>query len=148
GMGCIVAAVFPFVLVDVPVQHAGSASGVISTVGQIGGAIGIALVGVIFFGLIGSEARPSVAQVEAGLAADLTAAGVPALVQPAILDGVAACFVDRAQQNDPPAVPESCRQAEAAGRAFAALPGGPSADIGALVTARALEANRINFTTA
>jgi len=50
GMGFIVAPVFNFVLVDVPVRHAGSASGVVSAVGQVGTAMGVALIGVVFFG--------------------------------------------------------------------------------------------------
>jgi len=50
GMGLIVSPVFNFVLVDVPVRHAGSASGVVSAVGQVGTAMGIALTGVVFFG--------------------------------------------------------------------------------------------------
>ncbi len=50
GMGLIVSPVFNFVLVDVPVRHAGSASGVVSAVGQVGTAMGVALTGVVFFG--------------------------------------------------------------------------------------------------
>lgn len=50
GMGFIVAPVFNFVLVDVPIRHAGSASGVVSAVGQVGTAMGVALTGVVFFG--------------------------------------------------------------------------------------------------
>ena len=50
GMGLIVSPVFTFVLVDVPVRHAGSASGIVSAVGQVGTAMGIALTGVVFFG--------------------------------------------------------------------------------------------------
>jgi EmrB/QacA subfamily drug resistance transporter len=50
GMGLIVAPVFNFVLVDVPVRHAGSASGIVSAMGQVGTAMGIALTGVVFFG--------------------------------------------------------------------------------------------------
>lgn len=50
GMGLIVAPVFNFVLVDVPVRHAGSASGVVSAMGQVGTALGVAITGVVFFG--------------------------------------------------------------------------------------------------
>jgi MFS family permease len=55
GMGLIVAPVFNFVLVDVPVRHAGSASGVVSAMGQVGTAMGIALTGVVFFGRLASS---------------------------------------------------------------------------------------------
>ena len=40
GMGCVVAPIYPFILAQVPVGDAGSASGVINAVGQVGGAIG------------------------------------------------------------------------------------------------------------
>ena len=46
------APIFGFVLSDVPLRHAGSASGVVNAVDQVGGAVGVALVGIIFFGAI------------------------------------------------------------------------------------------------
>ena len=52
GMGITMPSLFDFILADVPARHAGSASGVVNTVVQIGGAVGIAIVGVIFFGLV------------------------------------------------------------------------------------------------
>ncbi len=57
GMGLIVSPVFNFVLVDVPVRHAGSASGVVSAVGQVGTAMGVALTGVVFFGRLAVTAQ-------------------------------------------------------------------------------------------
>ena len=57
GMGLIVAPVFNFVLVDVPIRHAGSASGVVSAVGQVGTAMGVALTGVVFFGRLAASAQ-------------------------------------------------------------------------------------------
>ena len=58
GMGLTMPSLFDFILADVPPRHAGSASGVVNTVVQIGGAIGIAIVGVIFFGLVDASAAP------------------------------------------------------------------------------------------
>jgi MFS family permease len=49
GMGMIVVPLLPFVLSGVDPDHAGSASGVASAVQQLGGAIGVALVGAVFF---------------------------------------------------------------------------------------------------
>lgn len=49
GMGMVVAPVVSFVLADVPRADAGSASGLITTMQQIGSAIGVAVVGVVFF---------------------------------------------------------------------------------------------------
>jgi hypothetical protein len=48
-MGMIVVPLVPFILSGVDPDHAGSASGVASAVQQLGGAIGIALVGAVFF---------------------------------------------------------------------------------------------------
>ncbi|BCB85248.1 MFS transporter [Phytohabitans suffuscus] len=49
GMGLILALLFDFTLADVPVQDAGSASGLGTTVQQVGTAIGIAAIGAAFF---------------------------------------------------------------------------------------------------
>ena len=72
GMGCVVAPIYPFILAEVPIKDAGSASGVVNTMQQIGGAIGVAVIGVIFFGLIGDQAQVSVESVRDELTADLS----------------------------------------------------------------------------
>ncbi len=50
GMGLVIAPIADIVLAGVPLENAGSASGVVSTINQLGGAIGVAVIGVIFFG--------------------------------------------------------------------------------------------------
>ncbi|MFJ5832353.1 MFS transporter [Streptomyces sp. NPDC093089] len=52
GMGLIVAPLTDAVLSEVPREHAGSASGLINTTGQMGNALGLGLVSVVFFGVI------------------------------------------------------------------------------------------------
>ncbi|MFB6619759.1 MFS transporter [Streptomyces sp. NPDC056367] len=52
GMGLIVAPLNDTTLSEVPREHAGSASGLINTTGQMGNALGLALTSVVFFGLI------------------------------------------------------------------------------------------------
>ncbi|MFI9616656.1 MFS transporter [Streptomyces sp. NPDC052023] len=52
GMGLIVAPVTDAILSEVPREHAGSASGLISTVQQMGNALGLGLVSVVFFGVV------------------------------------------------------------------------------------------------
>jgi EmrB/QacA subfamily drug resistance transporter len=52
GMGAVVSPIFSFVLSDVPLRDAGSASGLVSAIQQVAGAIGIALVGLVFFSQI------------------------------------------------------------------------------------------------
>ncbi|MEU1478289.1 MFS transporter [Streptomyces sp. NPDC001668] len=58
GMGLIVAPLTDAVLSEVPREHAGSASGLINTVQQMGNALGLGLVSVVFFGVIGDALRP------------------------------------------------------------------------------------------
>ncbi|MEU6820495.1 MFS transporter [Streptomyces atriruber] len=58
GMGLIVAPLTDAVLSDVPQEHAGSASGLINTVQQMGTALGLGLVSVVFFGVIDEHVRP------------------------------------------------------------------------------------------
>ncbi|MEV6974964.1 MFS transporter [Kitasatospora sp. NPDC093806] len=52
GMGLIVAPITDAVLAEVPREHAGSASGLINTVNQVGLALGLGLVSVAFFGAL------------------------------------------------------------------------------------------------
>ncbi|MCL3994023.1 MFS transporter [Streptomyces lavenduligriseus] len=55
GMGLIVAPLTDAVLSEVPREHAGSASGLINTVQQMGNALGLGLVSVVFYGQIGDR---------------------------------------------------------------------------------------------
>ncbi|MGW7407340.1 MFS transporter [Streptomyces sp. NPDC054833] len=59
GMGLIVAPLTDAVLSGVPREHAGSASGLINTVQQMGNALGLGLVSVVFFGEIGDRLTPA-----------------------------------------------------------------------------------------
>ncbi|WP_329272983.1 MFS transporter [Streptomyces sp. NBC_01451] len=58
GMGLIVAPLTDAVLSEVPKEHAGSASGLINTVQQMGNALGLGLVSVVFFGTMGDRLAP------------------------------------------------------------------------------------------
>ncbi|WP_326701641.1 MFS transporter [Streptomyces sp. NBC_01754] len=58
GMGLIVAPLTDAVLSGVPKEHSGSASGLINTVQQMGTALGLGLVSVVFFGAIGDDLAP------------------------------------------------------------------------------------------
>ncbi|MGW4765061.1 MFS transporter [Streptomyces pseudogriseolus] len=59
GMGLIVAPLTDAVLSEVPREHAGSASGLINTVQQMGNALGLGLVSVVFFGVIDVPLAPA-----------------------------------------------------------------------------------------
>lgn len=53
GMGMVIAPLTHEALATVPPRLVGSASGVVATIQQIGGALGIALIGIIFYGAVG-----------------------------------------------------------------------------------------------
>jgi len=136
GMGLIMSPIFAVVLNDVDHNHAGSASGVLNAVQQVGGAIGVALIGVIFFGQLTSYAGQSIDSVAPKLRDSLTAQHVPAATQDAIIDGVKDCYHDRVSQKDSTATPESCKQT--AGN-------GGNAEIGKIIEDAAKDANAGNF---
>ena len=148
GMGCVVASVYPFILAEVPIKDAGSASGVISAVGQIGGAIGIAAIGVIFFGLLGGQADDERGSVRAELTADLDRRRAASGRRAAGHSAFETCFHDRAVAKDFSVPPESCQQAEAAQSAFAAADPALAAKVGATVAVHADEAKQRNFSAA
>lgn len=55
GMGMLASSLTDFSLSQVPQQDAGSASGVLNMMQQVGSSIGIAILGTIFFGFVGSS---------------------------------------------------------------------------------------------
>jgi EmrB/QacA subfamily drug resistance transporter len=108
GMGMFVAPVTNLVLAGVRPRNAGAASGIIATAQQVGGAAGIAFLGVIFFTLLGTnadhvatDAVPALHQrmVEAGVSGDTTG----------IEQWTGQCFHDRVTADDPSRTPASCR---------------------------------------
>jgi predicted MFS family arabinose efflux permease len=50
GIGAVLVPLASTVLAGVDPQHAGSAAGVLATAQQVGGALGVAVIGVVFFG--------------------------------------------------------------------------------------------------
>jgi EmrB/QacA subfamily drug resistance transporter len=140
GLGSVVAPLVTVVLAGIRGQDAGAASGVLSTVQQVGGAVGVALIGVIFFGLLGSQAAGVADDLLPGLRAGLQDAGVPPAVTRQVAAGFRTCFEDRSNARDPSAVPASCArgQAQAQGQER----------IGRVVAATADSARRQNFSLA
>ncbi|MDB5178786.1 MAG: drug resistance transporter, EmrB/QacA subfamily [Patescibacteria group bacterium] len=134
GMGLVMSPIFAVVLNDVDHNHAGSASGILNAVQQVGGAIGIAAIGVVFFGQLTSYAGQSVDQVAPALRDKMTAQHVPAPAQTAIIDGFKVCYHDRVSQKDSTATPESCKQ-----------PTAVNPTLGKIVADSAKDANGVNF---
>jgi predicted MFS family arabinose efflux permease len=113
GAGLFLAPVTGVIIAGLPQHDAGSASGVLATAQQVGAALGIAVVGVIFFGLLGANAQRSVDAVTPALHQQLSAAGLSATQQRVVVGGFATCFADRAHATDPSATPASCAEVAA-----------------------------------
>jgi hypothetical protein len=109
GFGLVVAPMIDAILTKVPIRDAGSASGLLNTTQQVGMALGIALVGVLFFGLLADHSGYGVDKVTPGLHQQLTAMNVPAQDQEAIVAGFRTCVHDRSSATDPTKVPASCQ---------------------------------------
>lgn len=62
GLGVLVVPLLDVALATVPVDDAGSASGALTTFQQVGAALGVAVVGTVFFGIIGTEFDPATLQ--------------------------------------------------------------------------------------
>jgi len=108
GMGTVVAPLLNVVLAGVPPRHAGSASGVLTTFQQLGGAIGVAVVGVVFFGLLTGGAAPAASAAAPALRVQLTQAGL----SPEAVGGTVAtftrCFEAQASSSNPQQTATGC----------------------------------------
>ena len=118
GTGLFVPPLAGILLAHITPRDVGSASGVFTTTQEFAGALGLALVGVAFFGFLGANAETAADRVAPSLRTSLVAAGLPGPAADGVVTGFRDCFVDRAQLEDPGEVPESCRPQDGA----AALP--------------------------
>jgi hypothetical protein len=106
-MGIVAPSLIDAALAEVPHEEAGAASGLVNTVWQLGGAVGIALIGVLFFNLLGSRADRNSAAVVPELRAGLSAAGVSH--PDPLIANFRRCFHEQASAADVTSVPASCR---------------------------------------
>jgi hypothetical protein len=137
GFGLVVAPMVDLILTGVPVPDAGSGSGLLSTVQQVGMALGYALVGVVFFAVLASGSAQGTVAVLPSLHRQLAAAGVPPPDQSRILARFRACVQERSAATDPARVPAVCR---------VTLARGPATPVVRQTLARAgLQANAHNF---
>jgi hypothetical protein len=136
GFGLVVAPTIDAILTGVPVRDAGSASGVLNTIQQVGMAMGVGLVGVVFFFHLADDSDRGVNAVTASLRQQLSSAGVPSSSQDDIVAGFRACVHDRSAAVDPTEIPASCQ--------VASSPPG-SGQLQELLTRAGLEANAHNF---
>jgi hypothetical protein len=59
GMGAVAPTLIDVALRDVAPAHAGAASGIVTTSGQLGGAIGVAATGAVYFATLGPTPGPA-----------------------------------------------------------------------------------------
>ncbi|WP_433628774.1 MFS transporter [Nocardia sp. CA-120079] len=109
GFGAVVAPTIDLLIGQVPTHAAGSASGLLNTGQQLGMALGVALVGVVFFTQLDHDSARGVNAVTPQAQAELAAQHLPGPVQATILANFRACVRDRSAQVDPTAIPDSCR---------------------------------------
>jgi EmrB/QacA subfamily drug resistance transporter len=101
GMGAVIGPVFAMAGAKVRVEDAGAASGTLNAADQLGGAVGISLLGVLFF----NNLTPSAGSTFDAHAGELQAAGVPAQAIP----GIRGCYMDMVGMSDPSTLPASCQ---------------------------------------
>jgi len=111
GLGLLIAPSLNFVLAGIAGRDVGSASGVLTTVQQIGGALGVAAIGVIFFGQLATHADTVSANQIPQIRQQLSAASLPSDVVDHIVASYKVCFHDRSAAKDPTVEPDSCKQA-------------------------------------
>ncbi|MEU8309549.1 MFS transporter [Actinomadura sp. NPDC048955] len=114
GMGLLMGPFFDTVLAGVEPEETGSAGGTLTAVQQLGSALGAAVLGTVFFGVLGGHVASAADDGAAALRRDLAAASVPAAQRDGLVDGLRDCGRDRATAKDAAAVPASCRRLEKA----------------------------------
>ncbi|WP_433756910.1 MFS transporter [Nocardia sp. CA-135398] len=134
GFGLFAAPTVDLILSGVPGHDAGSASGQLSTIQQVGMALGVALAGVFFFTQLDNTSADGTTAAIPALQQRLTDLNIPATAREQILTQFRACVHDRSAATDPTAIPSSCQSA----------PGQPDALAQALTKA-GLEANAHNM---
>jgi EmrB/QacA subfamily drug resistance transporter len=113
GMGLVMGLMFVVTLKDVDATHAGSASGTLSAANQLGGAVGIALIGLVLFGTLSAGAGAAFDQHSAPIRAAVGATGAADTQADAAVTAVRTCFVARISAKDPSAEPAACSQVQA-----------------------------------
>jgi EmrB/QacA subfamily drug resistance transporter len=122
GSGLLMAPFFDIVLAGVENHETGSAAGSMTAIQQLGSAFGVALLGTVFFGILGTGVATAADGVTPKLRAELAAVHVTGPQQDRIAAGLRACGHDRAVAKDQAEVPASCARLESDARAAATSP--------------------------
>jgi EmrB/QacA subfamily drug resistance transporter len=142
GFGFVVAPLQTIILSRVSPAYAGSASGVLATVQQVGSALGVAVIGVLLFGQLGAGAGEASAKVLPTLTRTLQASRLPSSAVSAITAGFTSCVQDRFQQSDLNVVPASCKVRNAG------LPTSAKKPVSVALTVAGRQARHENFLAA
>ena len=142
GFGCVIAPLQSVILARVNPLFAGSASGVLATLQQVGSAVGVAIIGVILFGQLASGADVASGHAVPTIERSLVALAVPAPAVQSITTGFSTCFRDRSRQSDPYATPASCKASAGT------LPPALARPVGATLSSAATQARKENFLNA
>jgi MFS family permease len=100
GFGAVIAPLFDFALAEVPTDDAGAGSGVLGAVQQMGGAIGVAVIGVVFFNALAPAGAA---------AAHDEAQSLRASVPPVVVSAFLRCSDAVSRSKDPSVTPAECR---------------------------------------
>ncbi|WP_241248896.1 MFS transporter [Rhodococcus sp. X156] len=132
GLGLFIAPLQTIILSEVKQEHAGSASGLLPTFQQLGGSVGLAVIGVLFFTFIGNQGQAAVQKVTPELTQQVAASGLPTPAQSEIIGSFGTCAERRLSSADPTSAPPGCEPATA-------IPGSPQAQVGPALAAAGKE---------
>ncbi|MGC0364944.1 EmrB/QacA subfamily drug resistance transporter [Rhodococcus sp. 27YEA15] len=113
GLGLFVAPLQTVILAGVDPARAGSASGLLPTVQQVGSSIGLAVVGIVFFGLVAGQAPAAVQAERANVVAQLERIGLPENLRGIAADTFVDCARSQLESSTPMATAPQCRPAGA-----------------------------------
>ena len=108
GLGLFIGPASVTTLQNVVVEEAGSASGVITTLQQLGGALGVALISLVFFTFFAANGSAAASAELPAVTAQLRTLSIP---QGFVSEGESAfvtCIADRTAQKDVNKLPQSC----------------------------------------
>jgi MFS family permease len=110
GTGMVFAMLFDTVLGGVEDHEVGTSSSALESIQQRGVSLGVAALGTLFFGLMGSQVFANFdGDVRVRLRTELAAASITGPAQDQLVAGFRQCVHDRESQIDPDDVPASCR---------------------------------------
>jgi EmrB/QacA subfamily drug resistance transporter len=108
GMGLAMAPMFDIILAGVEPKETGSAGGTLTAVQQLGGSLGIAILGTVFFSAVGGAVVERVDEAAPDLRSRLISAGMSTPDAIAAVEDLKVCGHDRATAEDISEEPASC----------------------------------------